>query len=94
MAQICTYTLRDVKRDRTTASTTLQTAYKLFLRTREHMRFLPRETVRVYLNSMSIESPWSLDYKFVTFNLAQNRAYILPDVKRERTPCVRFHTAY
>ena len=64
------------------------------MRTPEHMRFLPRETVRVYLNSMSIESPWSLDYKFVTFNLAQNRAYILQGMKGERTPCVRFHTAY
>ena len=83
-----------MKRDSTTPSIRLQTAYQLFLRTREHMRFLPRETVRVYLNSMSIEIPWSLDYKFATFNLAQNRAYILLDVKRERTPCVRFHTAY
>ena len=51
------------------------------MRTPEHMRFLPRETVRVYLNSMSIESPWSLDYKFVIFSLTQIRAYILQGMK-------------
>ena len=49
------------------------------------MRFLPRETVRVYLNSMSIESPWSLNYKFVTFSLAQFRACILRGMKQDRT---------
>ena len=49
------------------------------------MRFLPRQSVRVYLNSMSIESPWSLDYKFVIFNLAQIRAYILQGMKQDRT---------
>ena len=49
------------------------------------MQFLPRETVPVYLNSMLIEIPWSLDYKFVIFTLAQICVYILRGMKQDRT---------
>ena len=44
-------------------------------------RFLPRETVRISLSNISIESPWPVYYKDVIFSLAQIRAYILRDAK-------------
>ena len=40
-------------------------------------RFLLRETIRIYLNKTSIESSFSLDYKYVIFSLAQIRPYML-----------------
>ena len=45
------------------------------------MRFLPRETVRISLSNISIESPWPAYYKDVIFSLVQIRAYILRDAK-------------
>ena len=49
------------------------------------MRFLPREMVPVYLSSILVEIPWSLDYKFVIFSLVQIRPYILRGMKQDRT---------
>ena len=49
-------------------------------------RFLLRETIRIYLNKTSIESSFSLDYKYVIFSLAQIRPYILWHVKGVKTP--------
>ena len=43
----------------------------------EKKRFLFRETARIYLNNTSIESPYTLDYKYIIFSLAQIRPYIL-----------------
>ena len=48
-------------------------------------RFLLRETTRIYLNKTSIESSFSLDYKYVIFSLAQIRVYIVRGMKQDRT---------
>ena len=52
----------------------------------EKKQFLLRETTRIYLNNTSIESSFSLDYKYVIFSLAQIRPYILWHVKGVKTP--------
>ena len=44
-----------------------------------------KRTARIYLNSISMESPWYVDYKYVIFSLAQIRVYILRGMKRDRT---------
>ena len=51
--------------------------HPLFLAIGKKQRFLLRETTRIYLNKTSIESSFSLDYKYVIFSLAQIRPYIL-----------------
>ena len=51
--------------------------HSLFLAIGKKQRFLFRETARIYLNNTSIESPYTLDYKYVIFSLAQIRPYIL-----------------
>ena len=44
------------------------------------------ETAHNYLNEVSTESAYIIDYECPIFSLAQIRAYHLRDVKRDRTP--------
>ena len=45
--------------------------------TRKHDRFSVGKTPPIYLENISVESPSSIDYKYVRFSLAQIRRFIL-----------------
>ena len=62
--------------------------------TRKHDRFSVGKTPPIYLENISVESPSSIDYKYVRFRLAQIRRSILWTAKRvcEATTGFESHT--
>ena len=67
LAQILRLAVKDMKRP----------SHKHGHNTRKHDRFSVGKTPPIYLENISVESPSSIDYKYVRFRLAQIRRFIL-----------------
>ena len=67
LAQILRLAVKDMKRP----------SHKHGHNTGKHDRFSVGKTPPIYLENISVESPSSIDYKYVRFRLAQIRRFIL-----------------
>ena len=80
LAQIRAHNLRDVKRDRTLVRGSKR-AFDYYTQF-QNSRFLCTETARIYLNEVSTESAYIIDYEYPIFSLAQIRRFAVKDMKR------------
>ena len=80
LAQIRAHNLRDVKRDRTLVRGSKR-AFDYYTQF-QNSRFLWTETARIYLNEVSTESAYIIDYEYPIFSLAQIRRFDVKDMKR------------